>query len=166
MKFKALGALAGLALLAACSSTPSGNTMGGGNTMTTASGPTPGSEQDLVANVGDRVFYGFNSSALSSDADGTLGRQSAWMAKYPSVDVLIAGNCDERGTETYNLALGERRANTARDYLVAQGVSADRVKTISYGKDCPVAAGNDDASYQQNRNAITSVEGYNPQNCH
>jgi len=164
MKFKALGALAGLALLAACSSTPTAtppvtNLPGGGT------GVTPGSEQDLVANVGDRVFYDFNSSALTSDGDSTLGRQAAWLAKYPSVDVLIAGNADERGTETYNLALGERRANTARDYLVAQGVSADRLKTISYGKDCPVAAGNDDASYQQNRNAITSVEGYNPQNC-
>jgi peptidoglycan-associated lipoprotein len=164
MKFKALGALAGLALLAACSSAPTGNTTGGSG-ISSASGPTPGSEQDLVANVGDRVFYDFNKSTLSSDADATLGRQAAWLAKYPSVDVLIAGNADERGTETYNLALGEHRADTARDYLVAQGVSADRIKTISYGKDCPVAAGNDDASYQQNRNAITSVEGYNPQNC-
>jgi peptidoglycan-associated lipoprotein len=80
--------------------------------------------------------------------------------------VLVAGNADERGTETYNLALGNKRADAARDYLVAQGVAATRIKTISYGKDCPVASGNDEASYQQNRNAITSVEGYNPQNCH
>jgi peptidoglycan-associated lipoprotein len=166
MKFKALGALAGLALLAACSSPPASTTgaTGGGNTM--ATGAAPGSEQDLVANVGDRVFYDFNSSALTSDADATLGRQAAWLAKYPSVNVLIAGNADERGTETYNLALGQHRANTARDYLVAQGVSAARIQTISYGKDCPIAAGNDDASYQQNRNAITSVQGFNPQNCH
>jgi peptidoglycan-associated lipoprotein len=163
MKFKALGALAGLALLAACSSTPTASTTSNGTGMT---GATPGSEQDLVANVGDRVFYGFNSSALTSDGDATLGRQSSWLAKYPSVNVLVAGNADERGTETYNLALGERRANTARDYLVAQGVSESRIQTISYGKDCPVAAGNDEASYQQNRNAITSVAGMNPQNCH
>jgi len=163
MKFKALGALAGLALLAACSSTPTASTSSSG---AGAMGATPGSEQDLVANVGDRVFYAFNSSALDSDGDATLGRQSAWLAKYPSVNVLVAGNADERGTETYNLALGERRANTARDYLVAQGVSASRIQTISYGKDCPVAAGNDEASYQQNRNAITSVAGFNPQNCH
>jgi peptidoglycan-associated lipoprotein len=163
MKFKALGAFAGLALLAACSSTPTATTttQGQGNT-----GATPGSEQDLVANVGDRVFYDFNSSALTSDGDATLGRQSAWLAKYPSVNVLVAGNADERGTETYNLALGQRRANTARDYLVAQGVSASRIQTTSYGKNCPVAAGNDEASYQQNRNAITSVAGMNPQNCH
>ena len=106
------------------------------------------------------------SPTLSSDADATLGRQAAWLAKYPSVNVLVAGNADERGTETYNLALGNRRANAARDYLVAQGVAASRIQTISYGKDCPVAAGNDDASYQQNRNAITSVQGFNPQNCH
>jgi peptidoglycan-associated lipoprotein len=165
MKFKVLGAFAGLALLAACSSTPSSTSAStGAGAM--ATGAAPGSEQDLVANVGDRVFYDFNASTLSSDADATLGRQAAWLAKYPSVNVLVAGNADERGTETYNLALGQKRANAARDYLVAQGVSAARLQTISYGKDCPVAAGNDDASYQQNRNAITSVQGFNPQNCH
>ncbi|HQT38294.1 MAG TPA: peptidoglycan-associated lipoprotein Pal [Acidocella sp.] len=164
MNFKALGAFAGLALLAACSSSPTANTTGasgGGSAMV-----APGSEQDLVANVGDRVFYDFNKATLSSDADATLGRQAAWLGKYPNVDVLVAGNADERGTETYNLALGKRRANAARDYLVAQGVAASRIQTISYGKDCPVAAGNDEASYQQNRNAITSVQGNNPQNCH
>jgi peptidoglycan-associated lipoprotein len=165
MKFKALGAFAGLALLAACSSTPTASNTNNENTNTT-SGPAPGSEQDLVANVGDRVFYDFNASTLSSDADATLGKQSAWLAKFPNVNVLVAGNADERGTETYNLALGNKRANAARDYLVAQGVAATRIQTISYGKDCPVAAGNDDASYQQNRNAITSVQGFNPQNCH
>jgi len=164
MKFKALGAFAGLALLAACSSTPPATTTTANTTQNT--GAVPGSEQDLVANVGDRVFYDFNKSTLSSDADATLGRQAAWLAKYPSVNVLVAGNADERGTETYNLALGNKRADAARDYLVAQGVAASRIQTISYGKDCPVAAGNDEASYQQNRNAITSVQGDNPQNCH
>jgi peptidoglycan-associated lipoprotein len=166
MKFKALGALAGLALLAACSSNTPQATGGTGGGGMGATGAAPGSEQDLVANVGDRVFYDFNKSTLSGDATATLGRQAAWLAKYPSVNVLVAGNADERGTETYNLALGNHRANAARDYLVAQGVAASRIQTISYGKDCPVAAGNDDASYQQNRNAITSVQGDNPQNCH
>ena len=165
MKFKALGAFAGLALLAACSSTPTASNTATGAGMS-SSGAAPGSEQDLVANVGDRVFYDFNKSTLSSDADSTLGRQAAWLAKFQNVNVLVAGNADERGTETYNLALGQKRANIARDYLVAQGVAASRLQTISYGKDCPVAAGNDDASYQQNRNAITSVQGFNPQNCH
>ncbi|MDE8344906.1 MAG: peptidoglycan-associated lipoprotein Pal [Acidocella sp.] len=165
MKFKALGAFAGLALLAACSTPPTATTSNSGAGMQTA-GAAPGSEQDLVANVGDRVFFDFNKSTLSSDADATLGRQAAWLAKYPSVNVLVAGNADERGTETYNLALGNKRADAARDYLVAQGVAASRIQTISYGKNCPVAAGNDSASYQQNRNAITSVQGDNPQNCH
>jgi peptidoglycan-associated lipoprotein len=164
MNFKALGALAGLALLAACSSTPAPSTTA--PTANTNTGVVPGSEQDFVANVGDRVFFDFNKSKLSSDADATLGRQAAWLAKYPSVNVLVAGNADERGTETYNLALGNKRATAARDYLVAQGVAATRITTVSYGKDCPVASGNDDASYQQNRNAITSVQGFNPQNCH
>lgn len=152
MKFKALGALAGLALLAACSSGPSGNTMGGGGGMTPGGGPTPGSEQDLVANVGDRVFYDFNSSTLSSDADATLGRQAAWMAKYPSVDVLIAGNCDERGTVEYNLALGERRAHAAQNYLTGLGVAEARLSSISYGKEKPKVQGHDEESWLVNRN--------------
>lgn len=124
-----------------------------------------GGEQDLVANVGDRVLFAFDKSTLSGDASATLGRQAAWLAKYPSVNVLIAGNADERGTETYNLALGMRRAEAARDDLLALGVAPGRIKITSYGKDCPVAPDHDAASYQQNRNAITSVEGFNPQNC-
>jgi peptidoglycan-associated lipoprotein len=164
MKIKALSAFAGLALLAACSSN-NANTAATGGTGAEATGPAPGSEQDLVANVGDRVFFAFDKSSLSDDANATLGKQGAWLAKYPSVNVLVAGNADERGTETYNLALAKKRADHARDYLVAQGVAATRIQTISYGKDCPVAAGNDDSAYQQNRNAITSVVGFNPQNC-
>ena len=163
MNFKVFGALAGLALLAACSSTPPAASTASTGSGAEATGPAPGSEQDLVANVGDRVFYDFNASTLSSDADSTLGRQASWLTKYPSVNILVAGNCDERGTETYNLALGQRRADTARDYLVSQGVATARIQTISYGKDKPVAPGNDDAAYQQNRNAITSVQGSNPQ---
>ncbi len=80
--------------------------------------------------------------------------------------MLVAGNADERGTEIYNLALGQRRADAARAYLLALGVAPSRVQTISYGKDCPIVAGNDEAAYQQNRNAITSVKGFNPQSCH
>lgn len=164
MKFKALGAFAGLALLAACSSSPTApvaNNSGAGENT----GPAAGSEQDLVANVGDRVFFDFAKSDLSSDSSATLGKQASWLAKYPSVNVLVAGNTDERGTETYNLALGNRRADAARDYLVAQGVAASRISTISYGMSCPVAAGHDEFAWQQNRNAITSVVGFNPQSC-
>jgi peptidoglycan-associated lipoprotein len=125
-----------------------------------------GPQKVLVANGDDRIFFAFNKSNLSPDANTTLNRQAAWLKKYPSINVLVAGNADERGTETYNLALGNKRATAARDHLVAQGIAATRIKTVSYGKDCPVASGNDDASYQQNRNAITSVQGFNPQNCH
>ena len=86
-----------------------------------------------------------------------MDKQSAWLARYPQVSIQLAGNCDERGTSEYNLALGQRRANAARDYLVARGVSSARITTISYGKERPTALGSDDQAYAQNRNAITSV---------
>jgi peptidoglycan-associated lipoprotein len=158
MNFKILGVIAVFSLLVGCASpSTTGATAGNGGTAST-SGAAPGSEEDLVANVGDRVFYAFNASTLSSDAQGTLDRQSAWLGKYPSVAVQIAGNCDDRGTEEYNLALGQRRANAARDYLVAKGVSSGRISTISYGKDRPTALGDNEEAYTQNRNAITSVK--------
>ena len=164
MNIKILGAFAAVALLAACATQPAttGAATGAGAAAATT-GPAPGSEQDLVANVGDRVFYAFNRSVLTAPDKATLDRQAAWMEKFPQLQVLIAGNCDDRGTEEYNLALGHRRANAARDYLVAKGVSPARVKTISYGKDRPVALGDNEQAWSQNRNAITSVEGSNPQ---
>lgn len=162
MNIKLLGAFAAVALLAACAK-PAATAMSTGAGQTVTSGPAPGSEEDLVANVGDRVFYGFNKSGLSSDATATLSHQAGWLQKFPQVAVLVAGNCDSRGTEEYNLALGQRRADAARDFLVAQGVDGSRIQTISYGKDRPVAQGDDEASAQQNRNAITSVQGHNPQ---
>jgi peptidoglycan-associated lipoprotein len=162
MKLRLVGAFAAVALLAACASTPKTTTAGGGATAATA-GPAPGSEQDLVQNVGDRVFFAFDKSNLSTEADATLDRQAAWLAKFPQVKVQVAGNCDDRGTEEYNLALGSRRANAARDYLVAKGVDPSRITTISYGKDRPVALGDNEQAWAQNRNAITSVQGFNPQ---
>jgi peptidoglycan-associated lipoprotein len=154
------GALAAATLLAACSSTPPANTgasTGAGTAVSGTTGPVPGSEEDLIR-VGDRVFYVLNSSTLSDEAQSTLSKQAAWLAKYPNVTVQIAGNCDDRGTEEYNIALGQRRANAARDYLVAKGVSASRITTISYGKDRPTALGDDEQAWAQNRNAITSVK--------
>jgi len=161
MKFRLIGVFAAVALLSACASKPHPPTTAAAPAV--APGPAPGSEQDLVQNVGDRVFYAFDRSLLSSEAQTTLDRQAAWLAKYPQVKVLIAGNCDDRGTEEYNLALGWRRANAARDYLVAKGIDASRIQTISYGKDRPVALGDNEQAWAQNRNAITSVQGFNPQ---
>ena len=154
MNSKILGALAAVALLAACANQNTGATSGAG---AATSGPVPGSEEDLVANVGDRVFFDFNASSMKTDARATLDRQSAWLAKYPQVNVQVAGNCDDRGTEEYNLALGQRRANSSRDYLVARGVAGSRVSTISYGKDRPPAMGDNEQAWAQNRNTITSV---------
>ncbi len=153
-----LAALAAVALLGACSdSSDSTAATGTGASAAGSAGPAPGSQEDLVANVGDRVLFAFDSSTLSSDARSTLDRQSGWLGRYPQVSVQVAGNTDNRGTEEYNLALGQRRANAARDYLVARGVSSARINTISYGKDRPVALGDNEEAWAQNRNAITSV---------
>jgi peptidoglycan-associated lipoprotein len=157
MNIKILGAFAAVALLAACNQTPTPTTASTGAGATAPSGPVPGSEQDPVQNVGDRVFYAFDKSNLSDEAKATLTRQAEWLKKYPQVQVQIAGNCDDRGTEEYNLALGQRRANAARDFLVAQGIAASRITTISYGKDRPTAMGDNEQAWAQNRNAITSV---------
>jgi peptidoglycan-associated lipoprotein len=160
MNFKTLGALAALALLSACASKPPPPPPAPpmAEQAPTAPSIVPGSQEDLVANVGDRVFYELNQSTLSDEAQATLTKQANWLAKYPNVTVQIAGNCDERGTEEYNLALGNRRANAARDFLVARGVSEARISTISYGKDRPVALGSNEQAWAQNRNAITSVK--------
>ncbi len=151
MNIKTLGALAAVALMAACSQ----------QATTTTTVPThsivPGSQEDLVANVGDRVFFDFNRSAIRPDGQATLDKQAAWLAKYASNNVQIAGDCDERGTTEYNLALGQRRANASAAYLRAKGVAAARMTTISFGKDRPTAMGSNEAAWAQNRNAITSV---------
>ncbi|WP_428391386.1 peptidoglycan-associated lipoprotein Pal [Lichenicoccus sp.] len=160
MNIKLIAALGLVGLLAACSgqNANTGAASGMGATAAPTGAAAPGSEADLVANVGDRVYYALNRSTLSSDADATLDRQAAWLQRYPQAMVQIAGNCDDRGTEEYNIALGERRANAARDYLVAKGVSPSRITTISYGKDRPTALGDNDQAWAQNRNAITSVK--------
>jgi peptidoglycan-associated lipoprotein len=156
MNLKMLGAFAAVALLAACATPPVTATSGAG-TSVAATGPAPGSEEDLVKNVGNRVFFDFNKSALKPDARATLDRQADWLKKYMQDNVQIAGNCDDRGTEEYNIALGWRRANAARDYLVAKGVAASRITTISYGKDRPIALGDNEKAWAMNRNATTSV---------
>ena len=170
MRFKFLGVFAALALLAACETAPesSGETQAtGGSTASTstAGAPTrtaieiaPGSQEDLVVNVGDRVFFDFDKSDVRSDARGTLEKQAAWMKKFPGVRVVVEGHCDARGTREYNLALGERRANAVKDYLVALGINPARVKTISYGKERPAAIGENETAWAQNRRGVMVVE--------
>ena len=151
-----LSMLTAVALVAACETAPEGGA-GAAGAGAGAGAVVPGSQQDLIVNVGDRVFYDFDKFNLKPEAQRTLERQAAWLKRYPNIRVLVAGNCDERGTREYNLALGERRANSAKTYLVSQGIAADRIRTISYGKERPTALGSNEAAWAQNRNAITSV---------
>jgi len=171
MRIKWLAPLAALAILAACESTPEDEAMTDSNATTasqseaastqtgvTETGVVPGSQEDLAQNVGDRVFFEFDSSVLSSRARQTLENQAAWMNRYPSVRLLVEGHCDERGTREYNLALGERRAAAAKNYLVALGVAETRLTTISYGKERPYALGHDEEAWVQNRRAVSVVQ--------
>jgi peptidoglycan-associated lipoprotein len=119
--------------------------------------PAPGSIQDFVVNVGDRVYFDFDSYQVRSDAQPILDQQSAWLARYPAVKVRIEGNCDERGTREYNLALGARRANSIREYLTGHGVSAARIETVSYGKERPIDGGSGEDAYAKNRNGHTTI---------
>ncbi|MGH7087303.1 MAG: peptidoglycan-associated lipoprotein Pal [Stellaceae bacterium] len=150
--------------LAACKQAPetATNTSGATNTAATApatpSGPVKGSEEDFKQNVGDRVFFDLNKSSIKPEGQQTLERQAAWLKQYPNVTVQVEGHCDDRGTREYNLALGNRRAVAAKNALVALGVPAARIKTISYGKDRPIVVGDNEAAWAQNRVAITVVE--------
>lgn len=121
-------------------------------------GPAPGSVEDFEVTAGDRVFYGYDQSTLTGEARETLRRQAAWLASYPSVRILIAGNADERGTREYNLALGARRANAARDFLISQGVDPARIQSVSYGKENPVCRESSERCWALNRNASTVIQ--------
>ncbi|MCG8491873.1 MAG: peptidoglycan-associated lipoprotein Pal [Sneathiellales bacterium] len=171
---KFLSMFAALTLVAACETAPqdSGDSSGGGassqsgssssanNGSSASSGSSqvqPGSQEDLVLNVGDRVFFGFDKFNLSDKARATVQRQSAWLKANPTVTVTIEGHADERGTREYNLALGERRATAVKNYLVTLGISASRVSTISFGKERPVALGHTEAAWSQNRRGVMAV---------
>jgi peptidoglycan-associated lipoprotein len=119
---------------------------------------TPGSQQDFVVNVGDRVFFDTDSSELSDQARATLDKQAQWLNNYNRYSFTIEGHADERGTREYNIALGARRAETVRQYLVSRGVAASRMRTISYGKERPVALCNDISCWSQNRRAVTVLD--------
>jgi peptidoglycan-associated lipoprotein len=139
-----LGALA----IAGCAKQPD-------QTAAIAGAATPGSQQDFIVNVGDRVFFETDSSELTPQARDTLDKQSQWLNQYNRYSFTIEGHADERGTREYNIALGARRAQTVREYLVSRGVPAQRMHTISYGKERPVAVCNDISCWSQNRRAVT-----------
>ncbi len=130
--------------------------MGANNMMGSAA--APGSQQDFVVNVGDRVFFDTDSSDLSQQARATLDKQAQWLGHYERYAFTIEGHADERGTREYNIALGARRAQTVRDYLISRGVSAQRMRTISYGKERPVAVCDDISCWSQNRRAVTVLD--------
>jgi peptidoglycan-associated lipoprotein len=123
----------------------------------TPAGVIPGSVADFVATAGDRVYFDTDQYTLTSDAQAVLDRQATWLARYPQVTIRIEGNCDERGTREYNLALGSRRAESVRAYLAGKGVAAARMSTISYGKERPIDPGSSEDAWAKNRNGHTTL---------
>lgn len=117
----------------------------------------PGSERDFVINAGDRVYFDFDRYDVRADAQPILDAQAAWLQRYPAVRVRIEGNTDDRGTREYNLALGARRANAVRDYLISHGVTSSRITTMSYGKEQPIDPGTGEEAWARNRNARTGI---------
>ena len=182
MRREILASIAALLLLTACQSSPSttadavnaGAGAGAGQgvaqaPVTTAPGgggaaPAPrtgtaaGTADQFMLEVGDRVFFDFDQFTLTPQARATLERQAAWLRQYPSARITVEGHCDERGTREYNLALGERRANAVVAFLVQLGVNANRIATVSYGKERPIALGSNETSWGQNRRGVTVVQ--------
>jgi peptidoglycan-associated lipoprotein len=144
-KFAAI--LLGAIAIAGCAKQPDQTAM--------ANAAAPGSQQDFIVNVGDRVFFETDSSELTPQARATLDKQAQWLGQYNRYAFTIEGHADERGTREYNIALGARRAQTVREYLISRGVTAQRMRTISYGKERPVAVCNDISCWSQNRRAVT-----------
>jgi peptidoglycan-associated lipoprotein len=161
MKRFAFSAIAGLGLLAAaCASAPEQQIAAPAPAPApapTPAGPVPGSLADFDASADDRVFYGYDRYDLGARDSATLRDQAAWLNTYPGTRIRIEGNADERGTREYNLALGARRANAARDYLISQGVDGSRIDTVSYGKERPGCRESSEACWSLNRNAVTVV---------
>ena len=149
--------------LAACASDKAKDGMGdlGGAGAGTGVAATPGSAQDFSTNVGDRVFFETDSTDLTPTATATLDKQAQWLNQYANYKITIEGHADERGTREYNFALGQRRAQTTRDYLVSKGVAAARLSTKSWGKERPVAVCDDISCWSQNRRAVTTLGGGN-----
>lgn len=133
--------------------------LGGAGGYGAGGAAAPGTQQDFTVNVGDRIFFDTDSTSIRADAQQTLARQAQWLNRYPNYQIVVEGHADERGTREYNLALGARRAAATRDYLAAQGVQPGRMRTISYGKERPVAVCDDISCWSQNRRAVTVLSG-------
>ena len=148
------------ASLGACASkTDEDSLLGGAGGRGGAGAAVPGSTQDFAVNVGDRVFFETDSSELTPTAVATLDKQAAWLGRYPRYGFTVEGHADERGTREYNFALSARRAETVRNYLTAKGVTAGRMKMMSFGKERPVAVCDNISCWSQNRRAVTVLSG-------
>jgi peptidoglycan-associated lipoprotein len=166
MRLPIAGLMAILLLVSACESTPggagsagsSGGAMGGAGHAIKNPNAKPGSVEDFVDNVGDRVYFGFDSAELTPEDQATLDRQAQWLKQYSSVNIIVEGHCDERGTREYNLALGQKRADATKNYLVAAGVPSGRVETISYGKERPEVTGSNEDAWAQNRRGVSVIK--------
>lgn len=160
--FKVAGAVCALAVVSACASSSGPDVAATDTSSSTGQRPTgvtPGSQADLEQNAGHRVFFGYDQYTLTPQAQATLARQAAWLKQYPATRIVVAGNCDERGTREYNLALGARRAEAARAYLVSLGVDGARITTVSYGKERPLDPRSTEEAWSVNRNATTTLSG-------
>ncbi len=168
MRFKMLSMIAALVFVSACATEPEETTAAtdSGTQTTAAPAPAPaattrevpgfaaGSVKDFLVNVGDRVFFGFDSADIQSSQVATIEKQAAWLRRFPGVTIVVEGHADERGTREYNLALGERRANAHKDYLISLGVSAGRIETVSFGKERPAVLGSNESAWAQNRRGV------------
>ena len=164
MRLQILSVLAAGLLLAACSSdepVETASTQGAGSTTQTGAANTgavtPGSVEDFNQNVGNTVYFGYDRYDLSAEAQSQLQKEAAWLQQYPQHTLTIEGHCDERGTREYNLALGERRANSVSNYLTALGIDKSRISTISYGKERPICTDSNESCYSQNRRGVTAI---------
>ncbi len=154
----AMIALVGALALAGCASKKNVPNSAAELGLSAAGSAQPGTPQDFTVNVGDRVFFDTNSSVIRADAQQTLAKQAQWLSQYPNYAITVEGHADERGTREYNIALGARRAAAARDYLISRGVAANRLDTVSYGKERPVAVCDDISCWSQNRRAVTVLK--------
>jgi peptidoglycan-associated lipoprotein len=146
-------AIAATLALGACANTQTADGFGAGGAA------APGSAQDFVVNVGDRVFFETDSTDLTPTATATLDKQSVWLQRYPRYTFVVEGHADERGTREYNFSLSARRGQTVRDYLASRGIQANRMRIVSYGKERPVAVCNDISCWSQNRRVVTLLDG-------